>query len=326
MRSALWLLVTSVVSLRVLAVGSILLLFGASLPVYAQEQQAFIYEYDAAGNLISVRAAGNAGPPVISDISPSLINFDARTPITLTGQNLFLADVQAQLPGLVITDVVSISESVLTFNALAVTGSLGSRDINVTTLLGSATTSISIAERIPIVAVNPSPLLLEENTTRELTILLDAPYVGDVNMEVEVLDTSIATLPSGINGVLSVFIQSGETSFSFVVQAEAVGTTDIKLTQLDNIQVSNVTVVVAESVALPDGSMLVRAPMVSVYVDPFGRSPERIDARPVGVTRRVLVRAGQSINARPVGVTRRILVRAGQRIEAAPVGVEKQTE
>lgn len=306
---------------------ALLLIISFCLPVsgLAQEQQSYSYEYDEAGNIIAIRAAVNAGPPVVISVDPSLVNIDDNVPIILTGLNLFLATVtpdDASILG--ISNVQPASDTELTFDLIATGASLEDRVFTVSTALGSTTASVSIAERIPIIATDPTPLLLVENQVREMSILLDAPYVGDVNMNIEIQDGSIITLPNGDTAeTLSVLIPSGETEFRFDVQALVEGTTEIKLTQLDNVQVSSVTVTVTQEIALPLGQHIALARPVGVRLDPLFRTAESIDAAPVGVSRRVLVEAGEKIDAQAVGIRKTILVEAGETIDSAPVGVEK---
>jgi hypothetical protein len=58
--------------------------------VSADTQRILDYQYDAAGNMLSVRANRNLGPPDVTLLSPAFAHKENFAQITATGSNLLL--------------------------------------------------------------------------------------------------------------------------------------------------------------------------------------------------------------------------------------------
>ncbi len=297
------------------------------LPVHADEQQTFFYEYDAAGNIVGVRAVQVAGAPIVDSIQPDFLNRDALVSFTVTGSNLSAVVVSTPVASLSISTLQHVSDAEIRFSLFTTDAPLGAASLVFTNLLGSAAQTVTISERLPVIATSPSPLLLTEGSTRDVAVLLDVPFENTVELIISVSDTAVAGLPNGVTSSREeLTLNPGETEFSFSVQGLTSGATAINLSVGSEQLGSSLTITVAAPEPLPSGPHRIASKTVGIRLDPIGRTSTTIHASPVGLNRRVSVAAGEAVQAQAVGVSKRINVEAGESIETRPVGIELQTE
>lgn len=271
--------------------------------VSAQDQRSVIYEYDAAGNLVSLRQATNSGPPTVSSVEPPLVRVGDALQIQINGSNLFVADVTAD--ELQVFEITHLSSESLLVQIQVPQLSPGEKSLFLTTPLGSATAIVTVADSLPIISTNPSPILIANSETRSVSLLLDRAYETDVLVDLVVVDDAVAIFPSGnTNSTLSLSLLAGQTELTFDVQGVSEGNTELQISQIDNGQATTVSVVVAAEASLPLGTNYAVSRTVGVNLDPIGRTPTRIDSKAVGVRRTILVSAGESITSAPVGVNK----------------------
>jgi hypothetical protein len=82
-----------------------------SMVAYADTQRIVNYNYDGAGNIISIRSGQNQGPPDVTILSPAFIHKESFAFVTATGINLFEAAVNVNTPGISLVEVNHISET-----------------------------------------------------------------------------------------------------------------------------------------------------------------------------------------------------------------------
>ncbi|MEQ8938274.1 MAG: hypothetical protein RLT30_06190, partial [Gammaproteobacteria bacterium] len=156
-------------------------LFIQCLHVSADTQQVIDYEYDAAGNIIAIRAAKNLGPPDVTSISPPFINKETISEFTATGVNLANAGISLSATGITLVETISNSDTEIRFSVAASNDAItGALPVTFTTRLGSDTENLIIAERTPVIATFPNPISLTPNAVPvEVILAFDQPFLTD---------------------------------------------------------------------------------------------------------------------------------------------------
>jgi len=273
-----------------------------ALPVLADSQRFIDYEYDGAGNLISVSSNRNLGPPDVTNLSPAFINKESFGTITATGTNLSKATVSTSVLGVTVISVVNISETEIEFSLSAsAEAEIGDAAIEFTTRLGTDTEMVAVAERTPIISTEPNPILLstgDQNITVKMSF--DEAFETDQIYDVQITDQSIATVSQA-----QITLLAGETEVSVSVSAQTIGSTTLEINQLSNFLALGIPVIVIDE-QLPDGSYsaYTKPVGVGVYIEQAANTSGPFVTRLVGVGAYIEQAANTSgpFVTRPVGV------------------------
>ncbi len=216
----------------------------------ADSQQISDYVYDGAGNIISINTVQNTGPPVITSLSPGFINRDNISSFIVFGINLKRAEVSTTTQGLTVLNVSETSENEVRFSLSASNDApIGSGVITVANRLGSDSTPIVVANRVPVIATSPSPIALEPNgQMKQVSLLFDQAFASDQVFDVSISDTDIATVAQ-----TSVTLLAGEREVSVDIAGVLTGNTTLNINQLSNFLAVGVLVVVTDPFPLPSG-------------------------------------------------------------------------
>ncbi len=110
-----------------------------------------LYSYDAVGNLLEI--SRNQAPtvaPTITAVTPNIIQAGATEVVTITGTNLLLASISTSHQDLKISAPQEFSDSLLTVTmTVPIPTNLGSTDVTVTNVVGSASASLTLAAAPP---------------------------------------------------------------------------------------------------------------------------------------------------------------------------------
>ena len=251
------------------------------LPVLADSQRFIDYQYDGAGNIISVSSNRNLGPPDVTNLSPAFINKESFGTITATGINLAKATVSTSALGVTVISVSNISETEIEFTLSASTeAEIGDAAVEFTTRLGSDTEMVAVAERTPIISTEPNPILLlagDQNIVVKMSF--DEGFETDQIYDVQITDQSIATVSQS-----QITLLAGETEVSVSVSAQTIGSTTLEINQLSNFLALGIPVIVIDE-QLPDGSYsaYTKPVGVGVYIEQAANTSGPFVTRPVGV-------------------------------------------
>lgn len=284
--------------MRILSIAVIILLSGSGGSSLAETQRTLLYDYDAAGNLVSVRVIEIGGAPSVNVIEPAFMRRDALVRFLATGQNLDQVQVSASDPAVLISDILYVDSEQVEFSAVTQSADLGPTDINFSNLLGATSKPITVGERLRIIATNPSPLIIAEGSTRSVSVRIDEPFDADKRFEVAVSDSLVVSVPNSNSFTLS----AGQSEFEVLVSGLTIGNTQLIISQIDDSLVNTVAVKVLEAASLQPGAHITLSRAVGVRLQRITGIEGQIYTRPVGISRRVLVKAGESIESVPVGV------------------------
>lgn len=186
------------------------------------------YQYDAAGNILSVvrRSASELAAPQLTGISPSVIRRGETRRIVLSGAHLQNTTLQLSAPGLRVANIER-TEAAIAFDlTVDAQVALGSVPIVVSSLAGSASIAITVAPELPTMAVEPSPLALPPNGNAfRVTIRLSNPDAVPHQVNLVSSDISRVTVDRA-----SVSFAAGQTTAEFQVTGVAAGFANLQLT------------------------------------------------------------------------------------------------
>lgn len=261
------------------------------------------YQYDAAGNILSVvrRSATELAAPQLTGISPSVIRRGETRRIVLSGAHLQNTTLQLSAPGMRWSNIERTAAAIAFDLTVDSQVALGSVPIVVSSLAGSASTAITVAPELPAMAVEPSPLALPPNGNAfRVTIRLSNPDAVPHQVNLASSDVSRVTVDR-----TSVSFAAGQTTAEFQVAGVVAGFANLQLTS-PTLQPLTVPVFVtadfrglSTSDALPVGLVVGSSEPVAEPRSsngPFVAAPVGVSLGPVvtGVTPRVLA-LGQSV-------------------------------
>lgn len=244
------------------------ILFSATIamPALAESQRFIDYDYDGAGNIISVRSGLNLGPPDVINLSPAFIHKESFAFVSATGVNLLKATVATSTPGLNIVNVANISATEI-FIALFAESSanIGPGSLTFSTRLGSDTEIIAIADRTPVISTDPNPiLLLPDNQSRQVKLLFDRPFATNQVFDVLIQDTTLASVSEQ-----TITLLTGEREVSINVTGINVGSTSLEINQLSNFLALAIPVIVSDPFQLPPGNFYISSKPLGVSISRF---------------------------------------------------------
>lgn len=260
------------------------------------------YQYDGAGNIISVRTNRNLGPPDVTNLSPAFIHKESFANITATGINLNKTTVSVSALGLTLINVSNISGTEIEFTLFADdTAVIGAASVEFTTRLGSDAETLTVAERTPIISTQPNPILLSSTDQNVLVkMAFDQAFETDQIYDVLISDQTIATV-----SVSQITLVAGDTEVSVSVSAQGVGSTTLEINQLSNFLALGIPVIVVDE-QLPDGNYSAYSKPVGVgaYIEQAASTTGPFVTRPVGVATYIEQAANTNgpFVTRPVGV------------------------
>lgn len=117
------------------------------------------YNYDAAGNIISVTQSTTAdlGPPMITNVVPTVVHHEEIEEVVISGTNFFLGTVTIDVPEIsIINSLITDNEVRILFNTSSA-APLGFATITIETNLGMTTTTVGVKGPLPRIGfMNPS--------------------------------------------------------------------------------------------------------------------------------------------------------------------------
>jgi len=195
---------------------------------------------------------------------------------------LHQAQVSVSAPGLFLSNV-STTETEITFRLSAnMSSTVGPVDITFTTRLGSDAEPVAIAERTPVIATDPNPIVLfPDNQPVTVKLIFDLPYSTDQTYDVLISDTSIAGVSQQ-----NVTLPAGTTEVSIDVTGLAVGSTTLEVNQLSNFLALGIPVIV-NNAQLPAGPQIAYSEPLGVVLSleppPYSGTGGFTTSRPLGV-------------------------------------------
>ena len=133
------------------------------------------YNYDGAGNILSVQVTQPLLPPTVTSVTPSGVRRGETRSFTLIGSSFANASVTLSSPSAnVVLSGLVVTPTQITFSlAAAAAASLGAQVLTVTTPGGSTTTNISILPALPTILIEPTPLAIPpDSVARDFAVVL----------------------------------------------------------------------------------------------------------------------------------------------------------
>jgi YD repeat-containing protein len=188
------------------------------------------YTYDAAGNILSVVAGGDASAyvPSLSAVTPNFIRRGEVKPITLTGQRLQVGTLQTSDAGMDLSNLRQTATQIQANLTVAPSTAIGNQTLTFKNAEGAAAIAITVGPRLPDLSVEPSPLALPpDNGAHFITLRLSGADVIAHQVAIESTDTTKATVnPS------SVSFAAGQTAAQISITSRAAGFVNLVLTSV----------------------------------------------------------------------------------------------
>lgn len=276
---------------------------GVLLGAHAAEvEQSIRYEYDAAGNLVGVRSIGTTGAPEVQNVSPLIINEDRVEVIEVDGDNLFEATITTDVVAS-ISDIDSTSGNFLTFHLLV--GNTAEQEVVVTLTnrFGSDAFTLRKTEPLPILSVNPIPLILETGAESLVSIRLNQPFDQNLLLQLSFADPGVAEFADTVGQIISAELPVGQTEFSFIVRGVGLGTVPLRITSEEFALAANISVSVIEEAELPAGEQYLLSKPLGIRFQRLGAGTSLIHSASIGIRRgRPAVEAGEKVYSPIVGI------------------------
>lgn len=186
------------------------------------------YNYDAAGNILSVIKGGstNSYIPTLTSVTPNFIRLGETKAITLTGQGLQTGVLQTSDSAMDLASVRQTPTQIQADLSVGLSASTGPQTLTFSNAEGTAKINIAVGPALPELAVEPSPLALPpDNAAHAVTIRLSNADVIAHQIAIASTDVSKATV-SPANLTLS----AGQTSVQVNITSKAAGFINLVLT------------------------------------------------------------------------------------------------
>lgn len=268
------------------------------------------YQYDAAGNLVSVSAPGAVAgsSAVISTVTPSFFRRGQTGTLTLTGQNLQTGSLSTSDPGLDISNIRQTASQIQVDLAVGPQVPTGQHQITLTNARGAVNGSFTVGPALPTLALEPSPLALPpDNTPRTVTVRLSHADSIAHTVTLAMSDPAKAAVSPS-----SVTLSPGQTTALVSVTPKAAGFVNLQLSSTTLSSTAAPVFITADFRGISTShAQAVGVQVGSVNVTPSGISTHFV-SKPVGIAVGPVL-TGVSPTGIAVGQTRRIAV-SGQRI------------
>jgi YD repeat-containing protein len=180
------------------------------------------YVYDAAGNILQVKAGGALTPPVISSTTPGFIRRNQINPVHLTGTGLAGTIVHSVDPTLLVSGVIASSTAIDFEVEVPAAAALGPRNFEVMNSGGVAVTSLQVVPELTF-AVVPAPIALPPDGINHKYTLV----VSEASPFAQVFST-VAANPAVLRVVSpSVTLPAGALQADVAVAGLATGSTQL---------------------------------------------------------------------------------------------------
>ena len=186
------------------------------------------YQYDAAGNILSVSRAGTATAlvPVLTGVAPQVVRRGTTQPVVLTGQRLQVGTLQASDPGLDFSNIHQSATQVSATLVVSESAATGTQTLTFSNAQGVARIGLVVAPKLPGLSVEPSPLALPpDNVSRAITVRLSNADAVAHTVNIVSSDPSRATVSPP-----SLVIAAGQTAVLANVLPKAAGFVNLVLT------------------------------------------------------------------------------------------------
>lgn len=217
--------------------------FFVAFTAWAATERITDYQYDGAGNIVRILNNEQSNPPDVVSIDPGFVNLGRTVTMTATGTDLFAAQVTTSTPGLSITNV-NADKFQVKFNLSAtLSAPLGPAAINFTTGLGTDSETIIVAEALPGLTTNPSPVAIAANnqpTTIQLIFTEARP--SEETYTVSTTDPAIAASVQA-----AVTVAAGATTAQLDLTGLVLGSTTLNVVLASKFYFFSFPVFVSES-------------------------------------------------------------------------------
>ena len=270
------------------------------------------YVYDAVGNILEVRRSGAAGPPTVSNVTPSAIRRRESLAIQITGAQLTGARIGSADAALDVSGLTTAAGRVSFTLSAAADAALGVRPFTLLTATGNASFALSVNPALPQIMLSPAVVVLAPAGVYEVTLRLSNSDLLPHSITLVAANPVVASVTPA-----ALLLAAGQTEARFSVAAGAIGITRIDLVSATLPGYSMAIHVVAPSAGANTryaASIGVLRPQTPGTAAPIGP----LSAANVGVLRPQLPGAASPIGplvAANVGVLRPAAPAAG-----APVG------
>jgi YD repeat-containing protein len=227
-----------------MALASLLVLGGGSASYAGQERyeydpigrliryvdssnQVTEYNYDAAGNILSVTKGGAASAyiPSLTTVTPSFIRRGETRAITLTGQGLQTGILQTSDAALDLSNLRQASTQIQADLSVGLSASTGLQTLTFANAEGAAKIGITVGPKLPVLSVEPSPLALPpDNAVHAITVRLSNADVIAHQLTVLSSDISKATVSPAI-----LSLAAGQTFAQLNIASKAAGFVNLVL-------------------------------------------------------------------------------------------------
>jgi len=235
------------------------------------------FQYDEAGNLISIESEVSNQPPQITSITPTTIRIGPAVAVSVIGTDLRSATIVPDSSNILIQNVTSTSTTV-DFNLVATNATtLGTHQLTFSTPLGEVTASITIEPRLPVLFVSPSPLAASVNSgSNVLDIRLSSADIVEHVINFSIPNTSVATVSPA-----SITIPVGSTTASVAVEVQplSIGNTGVLISS-STLQDTSIPVFITEPFVAPVGDNAFFSSILGVVLTPPPAPPELLPRGP----------------------------------------------
>lgn len=187
------------------------------------------YQYDAAGNILSVGApdATLAGaPPRLDAVAPAMLRRGEARTLTFTGSGLRVGALQTSDPGLDLSQVRQQAQEIKADLTVSPTAPTGEQSLVFTNSLGSARIAFLVGPALPQLSLDPNPLALPPNSRpHTVTVRLSGADVVPHTISVASSDATRLTVSP-----TQVLVAAGQTTAQLQVQPRASGFANLTLT------------------------------------------------------------------------------------------------
>lgn len=252
------------------------------------DQQATQFQYDAAGNLLSVENAGVAQPPIISSWNPTGVPRNSLRWIDVTGSGLAYAAVRSPDPGITVSDVVSSANSLTLRVGVTASVPLGPHTLVVESTSGKTSLTIDVLPEAPV-QLDPQPISLPpDNVFRAFSVRIAEPLSRDLHFSLSVSPSTVSRLKE-----TQLVLPAGQQQLSFGLAGTVDGTAVLTLRSDAMLESANYLIAVSPDFA--SGSARHSLPLNLVRGQPFLSSDGQVG--PVSSTALKLQRGPEFIGS-----------------------------